>query len=185
MTIANGSLILPGDLGAALTTAQANIRSDNRVVGLGHHLAFRFVNVVSGTPFYAREARFSVPTDSFLEAFAVQTSNATGSTTALLTALRTNAANETVTAVDPPLEFMGIQSIVTNAGSGLTAKGSRIVLDNRRDGRVKGTELYTNPVFRTLPKGARMSLVVSTTNTIATFSGTLVVLCLRTRYERT
>ena len=183
MTIANASTVLSADVTGAYSTPFSQMSLQNRVARLGWNMAFRWDGLVAANspPLYQRTTLFVMPSNVILEALSVSVINMDGTTTALL------EQDYDVTKVnDPPLAFMGLQASATGVSGG-TVKAPRLVLNNARSGRVRGTLIRNNPVFRVIPRGTPMRVVVTTTNTLNVANQppvVLVTLALRTPWER-
>lgn len=159
MTIANGSAIALADINAMTTTALGNVRTDNAQLPIALEWTVPFRAMRSNapiTPEYARRAFLVAPRDLWLDTLTLKVHGLNGTTTATI---------EQEAAVGTALAFISATVSVVGAGAAATASAVRTLYDNTR-ASAKSALIPVNPVFRTVPKGTRMRMTLTTTNTL-------------------
>jgi hypothetical protein len=172
LTLANGSQIDATDV--SIATQLSTMRADAAALDLGYDWTYRWEGLLGtpATPLYERQAIFVTPDDVYLEAIGLQLSNQNGSTTVTLEAEST--------LVMPPISLTG-----TGGGAASFVKARSVLLDNAAGLPADSTRIASNPVARTLRKGAIHRITVVTTNTLGPQNViTAVTLALRSRYRR-
>lgn len=170
MTIADGSLILATDLNALTTAQLALIRADNaRLAGLVNHCYTSF-NIVAGTSAVLRTWKFVVPVDTIVDWVCLQGCQHTNPSTTTIT----------ITPDGPAAAFP-----ITLSGS--TGSAGRVrISSSLYDNTVTNVANDFNAsarVLRVWPKGTTVSVVISTTNLVAT-SSIGINICGRSFYSR-
>lgn len=166
MTIGNGSIVLAADLNAMALPALSLLQADNARLPGGAPISLCFPGLVAGLARYRTTKKIVIPVDMLVEAIAVQTSPATAASTITVD----------ITG-DGALPNFAMRVTGTLAAAGVT-KQARLLFDGSQTNMAKGNvdPALTSRVPRLLSQGGTITVIVSTTNVLATMAAQVVII---------